>query len=367
MSAREVIVAHRKQRIGELLDRKGWGRLIAYGNAWRAEYLRYVSDFGVLEGHGIVCVEADKQTLLVESPYEAERARNELNGVEVRLCTDVLAAAAAFADDDFAGVTALAPAAFSPAGLVKCFKDAADASSELDDLMLRKAGIEVEAVARAASFADEGYAVFCAAVRPGRMEYEVIGEVEAFLRSKGCPDHFVIMGAGGTEVRGMHPPSNRRIQRGDIVTTEITPSIDGYFAQLCRTLVVGEPTETQRQVFEIFAEATEAGIALVKPGSTAAEVAKAENDVFRAHGLGKYTTSEYTRVRGHGMGLNLDAGPSILESVDTELAEGMTLIVHPNTYHPDAGYIVLGDALAVTATGYRRLANTPLQLFSVPA
>ena len=60
----------------------------------------------------------------------------------------------------------------------------------------------------------------------------------------------------------------------------------------------------------------EAGIAVVRDGVTAADIARAENDVFRAHGLGEYTTSEYTRVRGHGLGLFVDTKPHILEDVD---------------------------------------------------
>ena len=60
----------------------------------------------------------------------------------------------------------------------------------------------------------------------------------------------------------------------------------------------------------------EAGIATVRDGVTAADIAKAENDVFRKHGMGEYTTSEYTRVRGHGMGLFADTKPHILEDVD---------------------------------------------------
>ena len=46
-----------------------------------------------------------------------------------------------------------------------------------------------------------------------------------------------------------------------------------------------------------------------------------------------------------------DSKPHILEDVDTVLAPGMALIVHPNTYHPEVGYLVLGDAVVVTETG----------------
>jgi Xaa-Pro aminopeptidase len=111
----------------------------------------------------------------------------------------------------------------------------------------------------------------------------------------------------------------------------------------------------------------EVGIAAVKPGVTAADVARAENDVFRRHGLGEYTTSKYTRVRGHGLGLSTDVKPSLLEDVDIVLRPGMTIIVHPNTYHPEAGYMVLGDVVVVTETGCERLTRTPAQLFEIPA
>jgi Xaa-Pro aminopeptidase len=76
-------------------------------------------------------------------------------------------------------------------------------------------------------------------------------------------------------------------------------------------------------------------------------------------------TSEYTRVRGHGLGLFVD-GPHVLEDVKQVLAPGMTLIVHPNTYHPEVGYIVLGDTVRVTEDGCRVLTKTPRELISMP-
>ena len=185
------------------------------------------------------------------------------------------------------------------------------------------------------------------------------------LRRRGCPDNFMIIGSGGKDIFGMTPPSERRIAVGDLVTTELTPAVSGYFAQICRTLVVGKATEAQRSAFAVFVEALEAGIAAVRPGARAADVARAENDVFRKYGLGEYTTSQWTRVRGHGLGLFADSKPHILEDVDTVLAPGTALIVHPNTYHPDAGYIVLGDAVVVTERGSEVLCKTPRQLFEV--
>ena len=88
--------------------------------------------------------------------------------------------------------------------------------------------------------------------------------------------------------------------------------------------MLGKATPVQQQAFAVRHEAMEAGIAAVKPGVTAADIARVENDVFRRHGLGEYTTSKYTRVRGHGLGLSTDVKPSLLEDVDIELRPGMT-------------------------------------------
>jgi Xaa-Pro aminopeptidase len=232
---------------------------------------------------------------------------------------------------------------------------------------MHKSNGEIAAVRRAAQLADAAYGEFRNAVRPGRRQFEVVADIEACLRRRGCPDNFMIIGSGGKDVFGMTPPSERRIAAGDLVTTELTPAVEGYFAQICRTLVVGKASAAQRRAFAVFVEALQAGIAAVRPGARAADVARAENDVFRKYGLGEYTTSQWTRVRGHGMGLFPDSKPHILEDVNTLLEPGMTLIVHPNTYHPQAGYIVLGDAVVVTERGAEVLCKTPRELFEVAA
>ena len=78
---------------------------------------------------------------------------------------------------------------------------------------------------------------------------EIVADIEAHLRRQGCPDNFMIIGSGGKDVFGMTPPSERRIAAGDLVTTELTPAVEGYFAQICRTLVVGKASAAQRRAF----------------------------------------------------------------------------------------------------------------------
>jgi len=363
-----MLAQERRRRLLAAMADAGIAEMVLYGNAWQGDYLRYAADFGMLEGHGIAVMAADGTTeLFLDSATDLERAEAETSGVKIQFAIDIARAVEARLDRVANRRVAAAPRRFVPRWLADKDRSFAleDGTKLLDRLLMHKLPGEIAVLRRAAKMADDAYVAFLKAVKPGRPQYELVADVEAYLRRRGCPDNFMIIGSGGKDVLGTTPPSNRKIAAGDLVTTELTPAIEGYYAQICRTCVAGKATYEQRRAFEQFREALEAGIAAVKPGATAADVARAENDVFRKYGLGDYVTSKWTRVRGHGMGLFADGKPHILEDVDVPLVPGMALIVHPNTYHPDAGYIVLGDAVVVTETGADVLCGTPRDLFEV--
>jgi Xaa-Pro aminopeptidase len=362
-----MLAQQRRDRLLAEMRKEGIEAIVAFGTNWQEAYLRYVTDFCILEGSGIAILTSDGDCrLYLESVAEAERAGAETS-VTVKLVRNLAEAVGDGLQSISNQHIAAAPPQLMPSWLTS--KDRKfrldDGTALIDRLMMEKFPAEIDAMRRAATLADEGYMYFLEAARAGRKQYEVVADVEQFLRTKGSPDNFMIIGSGGVDVRGMAPPSERRLKAGDLVTTELTPAVDGYFSQICRTLVLGKASPAQTKAFGVYHEAMEAGIAVVKPGVTAADVARAENDVFRKYGLGDYVTNKYTRVRGHGLGLMCDLKPNILEDVDVELKTGMTIIVHPNTYHPEAGYIVLGDMVVVTDKGCERMTRTPAKLFEV--
>jgi Xaa-Pro aminopeptidase len=363
------IAAERKARLIGAMAETGLDGLLVYGNAWQNDYLRYATDFGILEGQALALVRDDGQvTLYLDSPIEVERAGIDCPGIEIIHAPDLVGEVDRALDRFRNQRIGTAPHRLIPRRIAARSVDLklGDATALIDRLLMGKLESEIDAIRRGARIADQGYDVFRAAARAGRADYELIAETEAFFRANGVDDNFQIIGVGGPEVRGMAPPSGRKLKRGDLVTTELTPCVDGYYAQICRTLVIGEPSENQLQAFALYREAMEAGIAAVRDGITAADIARAENEVFRRLGLGDYVTDQYTRVRGHGMGLFADTKPHILEDVTTRIDAGMTLIVHPNTYHPVVGYMVLGDVVAVTQEGCAVLTGTARELFSVP-
>ena len=366
MSAR-IAAARRQARTARMAEDQ-LDFVLVYGNAWQSDYLRYVTDFGILEGEALALISRDgRVSLFVDSALEAERARGETSDIETSYSSAMLQYVTARLESLSHFRIGYAPKRLMPQFVMARLDRAiADATPMLDRLLMVKLDCEIEAIRSATHLADEGYAVFRNAARQGRKDYELVAEAEAFFRSRGVDDNFMIVGAGGTEVRGMSPPMGKVLKSGDLVTTELTPCVDGYYIQICRTLVLGEPSAAQQNAFAVFRTALEAGIAAVKSGATAADVARAENEIFRAHDLGDYVTDAYTRVRGHGLGLFVDTKPHILENVTTVIEPNMTMIVHPNTYHPEVGYLVLGDAVIAGPVGAEVLTRTPRELFVNP-
>jgi Xaa-Pro dipeptidase len=365
-----LLAQARQTRLIDAMTDAGLDLLMVYGNAWQNDYLRYATDFGILEGQALALVRGDGQvTLYLDSPLEVDRAQLDCPDLEVIHAPDLVGDVDGALDRFRNQRIGAGPHRLVPRRIAARSQDLklSDQTALIDRLLMAKLDQEVGAIRRAARLADTGYEVFRNAARPGRADYELIAEIEAFYRANGVDDNFQIIGVGGPEVRGMAPPSGKRLKHGDLVTTELTPCVDGYYAQICRTLVVGEPNGDQLAAFALYREAMEAGIAAVREGITAADIARAENDVFRRQGLGDYVTDLYTRVRGHGVGLFADSKPHILEDVTTPIDAGMTLIVHPNTYHPVVGYMVLGDVVVATKAGCEVLTATPRELFSVPA
>ncbi|MBL0422699.1 aminopeptidase P family protein [Ramlibacter sp. AW1] len=359
----------RAERLRAAMTQAGVDAMLVAGDCWRSDYLRYAIDVTPMEGLALALLRREGPTrVFVAGPAEAARYAAEQPQLQVSWSSDPIAQAEAALAALGGGRLGLAPSHLMPQRLARGpgAGRLAECTALMERLMRHKAPAEADAMEQAVALTDEGYAYFREIARVGRREYEVLADLEAWFRARGCPEHFIIMGAGGQELRSMHPPGERKLQAGDLVTSEVTPCFEGYYAQICRTMVLGEPTQAQLDAHAIYVEAMEAGIAAVRPGATQGQVAKALNDVFRRHGLGEYVTNAYTRVRGHGMGLYVDES-HVLEDVQLVLEPDMTLVVHPNTYHPAVGYMVLGDMVRVTATGCQVLTRTPRELAVNPA
>lgn len=354
-----MLNTNRRDQYLNLMASRGWDHLLLYGHAWRKDFFRSLVNFSFFGPHAaVVLSKTGELTILASHPWDAENIKTALDA-NITWNGDFNSALKSFARAN----TAIAGMELMEARFVEHFPFPVSATLAVEELRRFKTPQEIETAGRAAHLADLGYQHFVDTAKVGMAEYELAAEVEGFLKTCGVEHNFMLIGSGGTEVYGMKPPTDRRFQRGDSITTELSPQVDGCYAQICRTLILGEPSENQMRSFEIFREAQQAAEDFLKPGVNIMDVARVQNDVFRREGYGEYTTSKYTRVRGHNLGLHPDENPYVLEDVDCVVGTGMVLIAHPNTYLPLAGYMVFGDTLVVTDAGCERLNKSDKKLF----
>jgi len=86
------LLAHaRKTRLIDAMAEAGLDVLMVYGNAWQNDYLRYATDFGILEGQALALVRGDGQvTLYLDSPLEVDRAQLDCPDLEVIHAPDLV-------------------------------------------------------------------------------------------------------------------------------------------------------------------------------------------------------------------------------------------------------------------------------------
>jgi len=366
-----MLNVQRRQEFLDEMARSAWDFLLLYGHSWRKDFFRSLVNFNFFGPHAAAILSASGNvSVVLAHPWDKEAISARIDAPVSSSPNFSQALSRAIADSRPGAHARIAIAGLElmEARFVDALRtvtpiEPLSATSVVERLRRFKTPEEIELVKQAAGLADLGYQHFVETVEVGMAEYELVAEVEAFLKMRGAEDNFMLIASGGTEVFGMRPPTERRFQQGDNVITELSPQVGGYYAQICRTLVLGVPSPDQKRSFQIFHEAQQAAQKFLRPGVNIRDVARVQNDVFRREGYGEYTGAKYTRVRGHNLGLHVDENPYVLEDVDCLVDRNMVLIAHPNTYLPLSGYMVFGDTLVVTAEGCVPLNQTEKKLF----
>lgn len=224
---------------------------------------------------------------------------------------------------------------------------------------------ELEIIRKAATIADIGFEALIKYTRVGIREYELAAEVEFAMRSAGSEDNFNLLSSGEHNYE-MHAPVDKRLSKGDIVIGELSSSINGQFVQLCRTIVIDKPNPVLMEKYNILVKAFEESIKHIKPGAQASLISIAMNRIISEAGYGKYCRPPYMRVRGHGFGVGSNAPGSVIDDNNkVNLARHQVIVVHPNQYFPETGYLACGETVLVTDNGIERLTKTDVKLYEV--
>jgi Xaa-Pro aminopeptidase len=225
---------------------------------------------------------------------------------------------------------------------------------------------ELAVIEEATAIAEGVTAAAAAAVRAGVRECDVAGEaLHALYRLGGEYAHVTTPFVASGE--RMAPPTrlatDKLIRDGDLVFIDIGAMWNGYFGDIGRTIVCGEPSAEQRRIYRAVWEGLEAGIAAMRPGAANAEVAAAIRARAASHGLEQHFLSLFI---GHAIGCGSNEPPYIGEAIPgaatVTLEAGMVFAVEPLIWLPGVrggGGVRLEDMVAVTETGPRRISRSP--------
>lgn len=347
------------------------GLVIYYGgqhNMLRMDQIMYLTDYRSLGPAVLVVPRSGTPELIMAPAWDAERAGETSANVRVTAVTpEAVLQTGAAAAKALSGRIGLAGRPVMPIAAYDEFAqrfgaELLDGETIVTTVGATRTPAELERIEHAARIADQGFAALCETVHVGMREYELAAEVEAAMHAAGAEDNFGLIAAGSHNV-AIRPPTDRRLEAGDVIIGEITPCYRGFLAQLCRTFVLGEPTDVQRSTYDMLLHALEEGMAAAKPGQPSAGIARAINGVIGAAGLEEYCKPPYMRTRGHGLGLGGVVPYDITDGDSPMLERNMTMVIHPNQYVPATGYMMCGDTVVIEDGGPRALTRTPLKLY----
>lgn len=120
--------------------------------------------------------------------------------------------------------------------------------------------------------------------------------------------------------------ATRLLQRGDMVTFDVSGSVDGYFFDLARSRTVGaEPTGAQQRSLDLVADTVNAVVAELVPGRAIAAAAKVGVDLLAQRGYSDLTADRF-QAMGHGLGLGFEP-PWVRSDSDLTVEVGMCIAI----------------------------------------
>jgi Xaa-Pro aminopeptidase len=123
---------------------------------------------------------------------------------------------------------------------------------------------ELDRLAAAGAAADACFEAILEVRFAGRRETEVAADLAQLLIDHGHSQvDFTVVGSGPNGANPHHEAGDRTIGDGDMIVRDFGGLKNGYGSDTSRTIHVGEPTEQEREVYEIVRAAQQAGFEAV--------------------------------------------------------------------------------------------------------
>lgn len=199
------------------------------------------------------------------------------------------------------------------------------------------------------------------------------GAIPAPLNYRGFPKS-VCISRNDVVCHGI--PGEEVIEEGDIVNVDVTPIVNGYYADANKTFLVGKTGHDQEKIVHAAKEALRCGLLQSMPGNTIGDIGWAIQTY--AEELGYSVVREFV---GHGVGLEFHERPEVphygRKGAGIPLVPGMVFTVEPMINAGGKDLYVMKDGwtartkdgslsaqfeqtIAITDDGYESLTPYPL-------
>ena len=216
-----------------------------------------------------------------------------------------------------------------------------------------KSSAELALMQKASDITIEAYKATVAMLEPGM--------TGADIRAISTRAHTALGASGGisaqiAEASAYPHGSTRRIElkEGDIVLMDGGCGVEGYRSDISRTIVYGEPTDRQREMWNLVKKAQSAAFARAGVGVPCEEVDAAARQVYVDYGFGPgYEVPGLPHRTGHGIGLDGHEWVNLVKGNTRPMEVGMCFSNEPMVVIPGELGIRLEDCIYITEDGPR--------------
>ena len=241
-----------------------------------------------------------------------------------------------------------------------------DAGGFLSNLRMYKDQDEVLAIRKAVNIAQQAFAETRSVIKVGITEREIAADLTLQLLRNGSDPEFPftpIVQSGPNSANPHATPSDRKLERGDLLVIDWGARYDGYISDITRTFAIGGVDEQLAHIAQVVLDANCAARGAARPGISAADVDQAARDVIKASGYGDF----FIHRTGHGIGMEGHEAPYIRAGNEMVLKPDMTFTIEPGVYLPSRGGVRIEDDVLISESGLESLTDLPRKLEIIAA
>ena len=200
-------------------------------------------------------------------------------------------------------------------------------------------------------------------IKPGVTELTIAAKLDYYMRELGAEGNsFDTIVASGLHSAMPHAvPTAKKLEKGDFITMDFGCRYDGYCSDMTRTVVLGEASSKQKEIYGIVLKAQMAALEQICAGKTGSEVDQVARGLIAEAGYGEY----FGHGLGHSVGLFIHEEPRLSPKCHSALQKNMTMTVEPGIYIPEFGGVRIEDLVVITEKGCRNLAHSPKELIEL--